>query len=355
MTALRYRAEDLIAFATQLFAVAGCDGDKPDTVARLLVEADLLGHTTHGLALAPGYLADLQTGGMTPTGAPVLLADRGAAVTWDGNRLPGVWLAAKAVDLAVERAPTYGTATVVIRKSHHIACLAAFLQCATDRGLMVQVASSDPAFRSVAPFGGTTPVYTPNPLAVGIPTEGDPILIDVSASITTNGMANRLRKEGKRFPGAWARDAQGQPTDDPEALFTNPPGSLLPVGGADHGHKGFGFGLMIEALTQGVGGYGRAEVPPQWGASVFVQVIDPSAFGGAADFRRETEWLARACRASAPAPGFDAVRLPGERGLARKRRALAEGVELYAGVMAALEPHATRLGVPVPTALTPCA
>lgn len=355
MTAPRYAAEDLIAFATQLFAAAGCDGDKPDTVARLLVEADLLGHTTHGLALAPGYLADLQTGGMTATGAPVVVQDRGAAVTWDGNRLPGVWLAAKAVDLAVERAPTYGTATVVIRKSHHIACLATFLQRATDRGLMVQVASSDPAFRSVAPFGGTQPVYTPNPLAVGIPTEGDPILIDVSASITTNGMANRLRKEGKRFPGAWARDAQGNPTDDPEALFTNPPGSLLPVGGTDHGHKGFGFGLMIEALTQALGAYGRAEVPTQWGASVFVQVIDPSAFGGGADFCRETEWLARACRASAPAPGFDGVRLPGERGLARKRRALAEGVELYAGVMAALEPHAARLGVPVPAVITPSA
>lgn len=348
----RYAASDLIAFAAQLFAAAGCDGDKPDTIARLLVEADLLGHTTHGLALAPGYLADLHTGGMTATGAPVIVQDRGAAVTWDGNRLPGVWLAAKAVDLAVERAPTYGTATLVIRKSHHIACLAALLQRATDRGFMVQVASSDPAFKSVAPFGGTQPVYTPNPLAVGIPTEGDPVLIDVSASITTNGMANRLRKEGKRFPGAWARDAQGVPTDDPEALFTNPPGSLLPVGGADHGHKGFGFGLMIEALTQALGGYGRAEAPTQWGASVFVQVIDPTAFGGAADFRRETEWLVRACRASAPAPGCSAVRLPGERGLARKRRALAEGVELYAGVLAALEPHAARLGVPVPNAVS---
>lgn len=347
----RYRADDLIAYATALFTAAGCNGDKPATIATGLVEADLLGHTTHGLQLASVYLNDLASGSMTPCGEPEVVADRGAAVTWDGKRLPGVWLTAKAVELACERAPTYGTATVVIRKSHHIACLAAFLQRATDRGLMVTVASSDPAVATVAPFGGRTAVYTPNPFAVGIPTDGDPILIDISASITTNGMANRLRKEGKRFPGRWALDASGTPTDDPEALFTNPPGTLLPMGGADHGHKGYGLALMIEAFTQGLGGFGRAEAPKLWGGSVFVQVIDPSAFGGAAEFARETGYLAKACRESPPVPGGDAVRLPGERGLARKRRALAEGVPLYAGIAEALAQHAARLGVAEPEPL----
>src|SRR6187431_3340513 len=100
----RYRATDLIDYATALFAAAGCDGDKPAAIAAGLVEADLLGHTTHGLQLAPAYLGDLEAGRMTPRGEPEVVADRGAAVTWDGRRLPGVWLAAKAVDLAAERA-----------------------------------------------------------------------------------------------------------------------------------------------------------------------------------------------------------------------------------------------------------
>jgi LDH2 family malate/lactate/ureidoglycolate dehydrogenase len=346
---VRYRAAELIDFAAALFAAAGCDGDKPQTIAGGLVEADLLGHTTHGLQLAPVYLNDLESGSMAALGEPEVVADRGACATWDGRRLPGVWLAAKAVELAVQRAPTYGTATVVIRKGHHIGCLAAFLQRATDRGLMVTIASSDPAVASVAPFGDRTAVYTPDPLAIGIPTDGDPILVDISASITTNGMAARLRREGKRFPGAWALDAAGNPTHDPEALFTDPPGALLPVGGTDHGHKGYGLALLIESLTQGLSGFGRAEAPTQWGASVFVQVIDPSAFGGAEAFRRETGWLANACRNSPPAPGVDAVRLPGERGLARKRAALAEGVTLYPGIMEALAPHAAKRGVKVPT------
>lgn len=344
----RYRPADLVGYAAALFAAAGCDGDKPQAIAAGLVEADLLGHTTHGLAQAPGYLKELAAGSMTPTGEPEVVSDRGAAVTWDGKRLPGVWLTARAVDLAAERAAAHGVGAVAIRRSHHIGCLAAFLQRATDRGLMAVITSSDPAVATVAPYGGRRPVVTPDPLAVGIPTDGDPILIDISASITTNGLTDRLRREGKHFPGQWALDAAGHATDDPNTLYTDPPGTLLPVGGVDHGHKGYGLALMVEALTQGLGGFGRADPPAGWGASVFVQVLDPAAFGGSAAFTRQTGWTAAACRACPPAPGVDAVRLPGQRGLERKRRALAEGVELYPGILADLEPHAARLGVTPP-------
>ena len=216
---------------------------------------------------------------------------------------------------------------------------------------MVIVACSDPAVATVAPFGGRKAVLTPDPIAVGIPTDGDPILIDISASITTNALSNRLRSEGKRFPGPWAIDAAGRPTDDPAVLFADPPGTILPTGGIDHGHKGYGLALLIEALTQGLGGFGRADAPTGWGASVFVQVIDPAAFGGADEFRRQTGWTASACRANPPVPGVDAVRLPGERGLERKRRALAEGIELYPGIMAALAPYAEKLRVAIPNPL----
>ncbi|MFO1055627.1 MAG: Ldh family oxidoreductase [Dongiaceae bacterium] len=345
----RFRPADLIGYAGALFAAAGCDGDKPQVIAEALVEADLLGHTTHGLQLAAPYLGELENGSMAALGEPEVVSDRGAVVTWDGKRLPGVWLTAKAVDLAAERALTFGTGIVVIRQSHHIACLAAFLQRATDRGLLVQVASSDPADASVAPFGGRKAVFTPDPIAIGIPTSGDPILVDISASITTNGMSNRLRKEGKRFPGRWAIDADGLPTDDPAALFTEPPGTILPIGGVEYGHKGTGLALTIEALTQGLGGFGRAEAPKGWGASVFVQVIDPAAFGGLDAFRRQTDWVAAACRENPVRPGVDQVRLPGERGLASKRAALADGVRLYPGIMAALAPWAARLGVTPPS------
>src|SRR3954466_802617 len=96
----RYSPPGLVAFATSLFAAAGCDGDKPATIARYLVEADLMGHTTHGLAQAADYLDHLRAGAMRATGAPKVTGDRPAAITWDGGYLPGPWLVARAIDVA---------------------------------------------------------------------------------------------------------------------------------------------------------------------------------------------------------------------------------------------------------------
>lgn len=350
MSEPRYRPPELAAFAEALFGAAGLDADKAGTVARLLLEADLMGHTTHGLALAAPYLAEIDKGAMAVAGGPEVVRDKGACATWDGRRLPGVWLAARAVDEAVERAGRLGTGTVVVGGSHHIACLATFLTRATDRGMMAIIASSDPSVASVAPFGGTRAVFTPNPIAVGIPAGpgADPILVDVSTSVTTNGMSGRLRAEGRRFDHRWLLDAEGNATDDPAVLYAEPPGTILPLGGLDHGHKGYGLALMVEALTGGLGGVGRAGAPGGWGASFFVQALDPEAFAGFGAFAREVAQIAGACRDNPPRPGAGAVRLPGGAALARKRQALAEGVPLYPGVMPALEPWARRFGIEAP-------
>lgn len=343
----------LADFGAALLAASGMAADQAQTVARLLVTADAMGHTTHGLAQLPDYAAELACGDMAGAGAPQVVSDRGAAVVWDGGRLSGVWLTEQALALAVARARTHGLAAVAIRKSHHIACLAAFLPAAIEAGMMAIIACSDPSEAVVAAAGGRTGVFTPDPIAVAIPTGGAPILIDMSASITTMGMSARLRRAGGRFPGAWALTADGAPTDDPAALAHDPPGVLLPAGGLDHGHKGYGLALMVEALTQGLAGHGRADAETRWGASVFVQAIDPDAFGGLAAFQRQAAHIAALCLASAPIDPASPVRLPGDRALAGLARARAEGLELRADVLAGLTALAAKLGVPAPAATPP--
>jgi L-lactate dehydrogenase len=257
----------------------------------------------------------------------------------------------RAADVAIERARTYGTATVVIRRSHHIACLAAYLLRATEQGFVLLVASSDANSASVAPFGGTRAVFTPDPLAIGFPTAGDPVLVDISASITTNGMSARLRKAGQRFAHPWLLDADGHPTDDPAALYAEPPGTILPLGGLEAGHKGYGLALLVEALTGGLAGFGRADPKQGWGATVFVQALDPDAFGGREAFVRQADFIARQCRDNPPRPGVEAVRLPGERAMALRREQFARGVQLHESILPALEPWAQKFGVAPPTSI----
>jgi L-lactate dehydrogenase len=347
--ARRYPAPALARFAYDLFARAGMREDMAHAVAAVLVDGDLLGHTTHGLALAAPYLGELEKGSMAKSGEPSIVREMPAAQTWDGGRLPGPWLTLRALDASIAMASREGTGTVVIRRSHHIACLAAYLKHATDRGVMALVYSSDPVAASVAPFGAVSPVFTPNPLAAGIPTSGDPILLDVSASYTTNGLTGRLHKAGEKLPHPWVQDAHGNATNDPRVLFEEPKGTLLPLGGLEAGHKGYGLALLVEAMTAALTGFGRADPKEGWGATVFVQVLDPAAFGGLDAFRRQMDWLVDACHGATPRPGVERVRLPGERGLTLMREQLAHGLALHPTILPSLEPWAAKLGVAMPS------
>lgn len=345
----RFNATELVEFAAALLQRGGLEREKADAVADVLVEGDLLGHTTHGMQLLGLYLTEIERGGMTLSGSYRTVADHPAAITWDGMRLPGPWLTLRAIERAIERAGKLGTCTVVIRRSHHIACLAAYLKRVADQGFMMIVTCSDPAGTAVAPHGGARGVYTPNPLAAVWPTEGDPVMMDICQSITTNIMTRRLHAEGRKFPGLWVVDSQGRPTDDPAVMFASPPGALLPVGGLDHGHKGYALGLLVEALTGGLAGHGRADPKEGWTATTYLQVFDPALYGGKKAFSHQMEWLAEACHATPPRPGVDRVRLPGENGLRRREAQLERGVELYPGIETDLRPWIEKFGMPFPS------
>ena len=159
----RYEAEALVEFADQSADGGRIEASDARDVAEVLVEGDLLGHDTHGLAVARAVPGELDKGTMTRFGDPEVLNQRTTVACWDGQRLPGPWLVRRAVDWARPRAQDHGPATVVIRRSHHIACLAAYLEPVARAGMLIEIYSSDPAVASVAPFGGTRAVFTPEP------------------------------------------------------------------------------------------------------------------------------------------------------------------------------------------------
>ena len=323
-TTLKYT--ELLTKLTSAFQSKGLDFEKAESTARILLEGELLGHTTHGLALVKPYLDELQSGQMEKLGSYEMINSTATTETWNGRYLPGIWLTEKAIEKASEIAKKDGIGTVVIQKSHHIACLAAFLEKTARQNLMVIIACSDPRNKTVAPFGGKIPVYSPNPLALGIPTETDPVLIDVSMSTTANAVVNRAAKNNEKLGGEWLLKSDGTTTNDPQTFFENPASTLLPLGGMDLGYKGFALGIMIEAMTSALGGHGRNDNPERWGASVFVQVIDPSKFSGENYFLKEMEFFKNQCLASTPLNAKNPVRMPGEKGLKRKKWNLENGL-----------------------------
>lgn len=346
---LRFAAEPLRAFAQTLLIRAGMPPDKAASVAEILLEGDLLGHRTHGLQLLPNYLQEIAAGDMTLEGEPEVLADQGAVLTWDGRRLPGPWLTLKAIAVASERASRFGVGVVSIRRSHHIAALATYAKRVADQGLLLLLMSSAPAGASVAPFGGTRALFSPSPIAVGIPTGTDAITVDVSTSITTNTMTSLMAAQGRRLPGAWVMDEAGVATDDASVVMPPRQGTLLPLGGTDAGHKGYGLSLMVDAFTAGLAGHGRVETVARLGATLFVQVVDPAAFAGSAAFEGQMDWVVEQCHANPPVRAERPVRLPGERGLRLWQQQLSQGVLVDRQVLARLEPWAVQFRVQLPT------
>jgi LDH2 family malate/lactate/ureidoglycolate dehydrogenase len=352
---LYFPTDALIEFGASLLYAAGMKIDKARRVADLLVLSDAMGRRTHGLALMPMYLSDIAKGIMTLHGDFEIISDRGGALVIDGHRLPGLWLMDRVIELAAERVPRHGVVSIAVRRSHHIGCLAALAKQATDRGLVITIANSEPSAKRAAPHGGKEALFTPNPFAFGYPGPEHPVLVDICATITTVSMTRTRHAQGQRFEHPWLLDAEGKPTDDPAVLeHTEPRGSLQLLGGPEYGHKGFGLALMIEALSQGLSGYGRADKPLQWsGGNVFLQVMDPDFFAGREAFERQTAFFGNACRANSPINPTRPVRLPGDAAADSQRKAAQEGLAYQEAAWAGLVEAAGRLNVALPQARHP--
>jgi LDH2 family malate/lactate/ureidoglycolate dehydrogenase len=348
----RYAAPDLIEFASRLFRAAGLSAERAGVLAEVFLEADLLGFTTHGMNRVPHNLRWLVDGESRAQGEPVVLADRGNLFNWDANFLPGPWVVHQAIDTAMERVAEHGVVTGTIRRSQHIACLAAYLPRVVEAGYAVLMTCSTPSENTVSAFGGIDPVFSANPIAMAAPGEVFPLLFDISMSITAGGYVARAAREGKQLPEPCLKDRTGQVTADPAALEEG--GSIMPIGGPGHGYKGAALSILTEVLSMALGGYGRADASAGGDGeanSVFLQVIDPSAFTSLKTFKAQLAALQRLCEESTVAEGASPVRFPGRRAWEARQQQLRGGVDLYPSIMDDLAPWAERFGVQAPLAL----
>ena len=344
----RYRADDLRKLVADMAGKMGLAPEMARAMAARVIDADLLGHRTHGLLFFPAYLERMEKGAIARSGAHEVLADAGGVFAWKANRLAGAWMMQLATEELIARSKKYGVASATIANCSHIGCLQAYLLPFTRKGLVVMISATNPGIYSVAPFGGIDPVLTTNPMAYGLPTSGKPMLVDMSTSVASNALFNGYAARGEKLPGQWLLDAEGNPTDDPKALTAKPPGTILPLGGLDFGYKGFGLGLVLEALSLGLPGYGRAQKPDMFGQGVYIQATDPAAFSGREHFLKEMDHLAESCRKSRPRPGPKGVRVPGERALDSMQEQEQNGVRIGEEALKRLAPWLEKLEMKFP-------
>ncbi len=351
----KYALGDLEIFATTLFERAGLSQARASVMAEVFIEADLMGFSTHGMNRVPSNLDWLLSGQTRREGEPSVLMDRGNTFNWDAAFLPGPWVVTQAVETALKRLPNRGVVAATIRRSQHIACLAAYCPRIVEAGYIALLSCSTPAENTVCAHGGIDPVFSANPIAFAAPADDFPLLFDISMSITAGGYVARAHREGTSLHEPCLKDNQGNISDRPSAFFSSPPGSILPIGGITHGYKGYALSIATEVLSMALGGYGRADTQSHSDGeanSVFLQLIDPGAFGSPSQFKRELAALRNLCEESRTPPNKPSVRFPGRRAWERRSHQRQHGVELYSSIMADIEPWAERLGVALPRPLS---
>jgi uncharacterized oxidoreductase len=181
------------------------------------------------------------------------------------------------------------------------------------------------------PHAGRDGRGTTNPLAMGIPVaDGEPVVLDFATSAIAEGKVRVARNKGVSIPPDCLLDADGRPTTDPNALYAEPPGNLVPFGGAVTGHKGGALWLMVDLLAGAFTGGGCSRLPegePRFASNMLSIVIAPEAYaeaGLAAEIRRFLGFV----KSSRPrAPGSE-VLLPGEPERRARAARLKDGVPI---------------------------
>ena len=207
-----------------------------------LVDADIEGLPSHGTMLLPMYLDRICARSVNPAAQGKIVSDTGTQLVIDAENALGHVVAQQAVDLVVARARAKGMAAVAVRNAFHFGAAGRFArQIALGGCAGIVMANTRPLLP--AP-GGAERVVGNNPLAIAVPTQEEPIVLDLALSAGAMGKIRLAESQKQPLPDGWAADDQGVPTTDPAAAIK---GMLLPAAGA----KGFGLAVMIDLLAGG--------------------------------------------------------------------------------------------------------
>ena len=343
--------EQIAEAAAALFTAAGTPAGKARTVAGLLAEANCAGHDSHGLIRVPQYLDAIEDGRIQPAAEVEVVRETSITAVVDGHWGFGQVAMSRAVEVALEKASAHGLAAVTVRNASHIGRLGSYVDRLARRdlaALLLVNAVGIPAFR-MAPWGGTEARLATDPLAIGVPrSEGDPVVLDMTTTVVAEGKVRVQSNRGEPVPEGWLIDAEGRPTTDPEVLYEEPRGSILPLGGGAGGHKGYGLNVALELLAGALSGTGCIGGGQPIGNGVLLLALEVERFLPLDEFHREAERFFAHVKSSPPAPGVDEILLPGEIESQVQRRRQREGVFVEDETWRQVLQWADKLGAHLP-------
>ena len=335
------RPQQLIQLVAAIMQAGGCNGGEAQTVARRLVDSNLVGHDSHGVIRVGKYLEWMRAGWVKANQAPTIAFESDTIAIIDGNRGFGQVVGEFAGKVGTAKAAKSGIAMVGLRNCGHLGRVGEWAELAAEAGQVSLHFLNTSGAQRVAPFGGSDRRLSTNPITIGVPLVGaEPIILDVTTSMVAEGKLFVASNKGEKVPPGWIIDKQGQPTTDPKAFYDG--GALLTVGA----HKGSGLSIVVDLLAGAIS-TGKSSDPDDTVLrnNMLSIYIAPDVYdrdgGVAREAARFVEWV----KASPPAVPGQPVLMPGEIERMTRVRRTADGIVLDDKTLADLVAAAESTGI----------
>lgn len=322
-----YFSDTLCTYCKRVLVASGVDEGCAADVADVLVDADLTGVSTHGVSRLAIYMQRMDVGVVSRKNEIKIIRESPAALAIDAGNTLGAPSAKFAMNRCIEKAAEAGCCFATVRNSNHFGAAAYYTKLAATHG-MIGFACTNLTGK-IAPYGSADSYMGTNPISVAVPSDGKPVVLDMTPSVVALGKLILAQKLGKPIPEGWALDKDGKPTTDPAAGRA---GSLIPIGGP----KGSGMAIIVDILSGILSGagfgphlhdlYGDMEHPQ--GVGHFVGAIDVKHFIDPAAFTAGVAQMSGEIKSLRRVEGVKEILLPGERSLTKKERQLKEGIDL---------------------------
>jgi uncharacterized oxidoreductase len=342
---MKYPHTSLGRLIATIFQTAGCSPTEANCIAAHLVEANLVGHDSHGVIRVAPYVQWLRAGKVLANQSLEVVFENEAIAIVDGQGGFGQSIGEQATRLGIGKCARHGVAVIALRNSGHLGRIGDWPLLAAEAGkLSLHFVNTTGAGILVAPFGGTQRRLSANPIAAGIPLPGGkPLLLDISACTLAEGKIRVALNKGVAVPENCIIDAQGQPTTDPKVFYGQPPGAILPIAG----HKGYGLSVLCEVLAGALTGGGCSN-PQQADRCINGMLsiyLEPSVFQTDAAFAAELQRFIAWVKSSAKTTPDGEILMPGEIEERTKRHRLEQGIELDATTWSQLLDAARTVGL----------
>lgn len=301
-------ASRLVELVTAVMLAAGCEPEEAATIARRLVDSNLVGHDSHGVLRVGKYLEWMRAGWVKANQKPTVVFENDSIAIVDGNRGFGQVIGEFAGHLGTRKAAKTGIALVGLRNCGHLGRVGDWAELAAAAGQVSLHFLNTSGAQRVAPFGGSDRRLSTNPITVGVPVaEGKPIIVDMTTSMAAEGKLMVALNRGEQVPEGWIIDKRGNATTEPKDFYEG--GALLTVGG----HKGSALSVVTDLLAGAIS-TGRSSDPNDsvLRNNMLSIYIAPAVYDGqkavAAEVARFVDWV----KASPPLRSGVPVLMPGE-------------------------------------------